>query len=181
MTNLLSGTPDPWEYPPYAADYVARASGRDVLYMLRTQIEEMTALVRSLKPQQVDYRYAPGKWTVRQIIGHLGDGERVFSYRALRFSRGDGTPLAGFDEDEYVAAAPSPRVPIEDLLAEFQNLRRSTIYLFQNLDEEALMRRGVANEQEATVRALAFMMAGHVDHHLEILRTRYLQPIRTAD
>ena len=175
MTHPLTGTPDPSEYPPYAADYVARASGRNVLDMLRTQIEETAALVHSLRPDMVDHRYAPDKWTIRQIIGHLGDGERVFSYRALRFSRADGTPLAGFDENDYVAAAPFSRVPIEDLLAELEHLRRGTIYLFQSLDEEALMRRGVANGQEATVRALAFMIAGHENHHLDILRTRYLK------
>jgi hypothetical protein len=123
----------------------------------------------------VDHQYAPGKWTIRQIIGHLGDGERVFSYRALRFSRGDGTPLAGFDENDYVAAAPFQRVPIEDLLSELENLRRGTIYLFQSLDEEALMRRGEANGKETTVRSLAFIIAGHEHHHLEILRTRYLK------
>jgi hypothetical protein len=175
MTHLLSGTPDPSEYPPYAADYVAHSSGRNVLDMLRTQIEETAALVHGLQPEMVDHRYAPGKWTIRQIIGHLGDGERVFSYRALRFSRGDGTPLAGFEENDYVAAAPFSRVPIEDLLSELESLRRGTIYLFQGLDEEALMRRGIANEKETTVRALAFIIAGHHDHHLEILRTRYLK------
>jgi hypothetical protein len=174
MTHLLSGTPDPSEYPSYAADYVARASGRNVLDMLRSQIEETAALVHGLTPDMVDHRYAPGKWSIRQIIGHLGDGERVFSYRALRFSRADGTPLAGFDEDDYVAAAPFARVPIEDLLSELESLRRATIHLFQNLNEEELMRRGVANGQEASVRALAFMIAGHENHHLEILRTRYL-------
>jgi hypothetical protein len=175
MTHLLSGTPDPSEYPSYAADYVARSSGRNVLDMLRTQIEETAALVNGLKPEMVDHQYAPGKWTIRQIIGHLSDAERVFSYRAFRFSRADGTPLAGFDENDYVAAAPFPRVPIEDLLSELESLRRGTIYLFQSLDEEALMRRGEANGKETTVRSLAFIIAGHEHHHLEILRTRYLK------
>ena len=177
MSHLLTERPDPSEYAPSAEDYVSRAAENmkgSVLDMLESQIEETISLVNGLAPGMEDKRYAPDKWSIRQIIGHLGDGERVFSERALRFSRCDPTPLPGFDENEYVQEAPFEHVPIQDLLAELVHLRRATLYLYRSLDEKALMRRGVANGIENTVRALAFVMAGHQHHHLEVLRERYL-------
>jgi hypothetical protein len=174
MTHPLTQRPDPSEHAAEAAEYVSRVRDGNVLDMLADQIKETAALVRGLAPGMADHRYAPGKWSIAEIIGHLGDGERVFSYRALRFSRGDTTPLAGFDENDYVREAPFPRVPIADLMSELEHLRHGTVHLFRNLDEEALMRRGTANGVETSVRALAFIIAGHEHHHLEILRTRYL-------
>ncbi len=174
MTSPLTVRPDPSEYAPYAVEYVSRVPEGNVIDMLASQIEETEALVRGLAPGMPDKRYAPGKWSIREIIGHLADAERVFSYRALRFSRGDATPLAGFDENTYVAAAPFTRVGIDDLMSELKNLRSATLHLYRNLDDEALMRRGIANGVETSVRALAFIIAGHEHHHLEVLRTRYL-------
>ena len=177
MAHPLATRPDPSEYAPSAEDYVARAAEAakgSVLDMLESQIEETISLVNGLAPGMEDKRYAPGKWSIRQIIGHLGDGERVFALRAFHFSRCDPAPLPGFDEDDYVREAPFEHVPIQDLLAELVHLRRATIYLYRSLDEEALMRRGVANGVEASVRALAFVIAGHEHHHLEVLRERYL-------
>lgn len=174
MTSPLMIRPDPSEYAPSAAEYVSRVSAGNVIDILASQIEETSALVKGLGPGMADKRYAPGKWSIGQIIGHLGDGERVFSYRALRFSRNDPTPLAGFDENTYVAGAPFSRIPIGDLLSELEHLRAATLHLYRNLDDEALMRRGIANGVETSVRALAFIIAGHEHHHLEILRTRYL-------
>jgi hypothetical protein len=174
VPHPLSTAPDPSEYAPYAKEYVSRVLVGNVLDLLSSQIEETGVLVAGLPAGMGGHRYAPDKWTIAQIIGHLGDAERVFSYRALRFSRGDITPLPGFDENFYVREAPFPRVPIADLMAELEHLRRGTIHLFRNLDEAALMRRGPANGIETTVRALAFIIAGHEHHHLEILRTRYL-------
>jgi hypothetical protein len=174
MAHPLTTRPDPTEYPQYAADYVSRVPEGNVLDTLEKQIEETAELVRGLGPGMEDKRYAPGKWSIREIIGHLGDGERVFSERALRFSRCDPTPLPGFDENDYVREAPFNRIPIQDLLAELVHLRKATLYFYRGLDEEALMRRGIANETEVSVRAIAFMIAGHERHHLDVLRERYL-------
>ena len=174
MAHPLSTRPDPTEYALYAEDYVSRVPEGNVLDVLESQIEETAALVRGLAPGMEDKRYAPEKWSIREIIGHLSDAERVFSQRAFRFSRCDPTPLPGFDENAYVKEAPFSHVPIQDLLAELVHLRRATLYLYRSLDEKALMRRGIANGVETSVRALAFVIAGHEHHHLEVLRGRYL-------
>jgi hypothetical protein len=174
MAHPLATPPDPSEYAPSAEDYVTRASKGNALDMLESQIEETISLVNGLAPGMEDKRYAPGKWSIRQIIGHLSDAERVFSQRAFRFSRCDPSPLPGFDENEYVREAPFDHVPIQDLLAELVHLRRATVYFYRSLDEKALMRRGIANGVETSVRALAFVIAGHEHHHLEVLRARYL-------
>lgn len=174
MTHPLSTRPDPSEYAPYAIDYVSRVRDGNVLDMLESQIDETAALVKSLPPEMASHTYAPGKWTIAQIIGHLGDAERVFAYRAFRFSRNDPTPLAGFDENDYVAAAPFSRVPMADLMADLSHLRASTLHFYRSLNPEELMRRGPANGIETSVRALAFIIAGHEHHHLEVLRARYL-------
>lgn len=166
--------PEPSEYSPGVAEYISRIPAGDIIGTLESQLEETLALVGGLSEEQADHRYAEGKWSIREIIGHLCDAERVFSYRALRFARGDRTPLAGFDENEYMTHSPFGEVPLADLLSEFQSLRRATIYFFRNLDEIALMRSGPANGVETSVRALAFIIAGHENHHQEILRTRYL-------
>ena len=122
-----------------------------------------------------DSRYAPGKWSVKEILGHLNDTERIFAYRALRISRGDQTPLAGFEQDDYVRNGPFARHPLEDLIEDYIAVRRATISLFRNLDEAAWTRRGVASENEVTVRALAYMIAGHELHHRRILEEKYLK------
>lgn len=174
MANPLAARPDPSEYAQFFAEYVSRVPEGNVLDTLEKQCEETAALVRGLAPGMEDKRYAPEKWSIREIIGHLGDAERVFSQRAFRFSRCDPTPLPGFDEKDYVQEAPFTRIEIQDLLAELVHLRQATLYLYRGLDETALMRRGVANGIETSVRALAFIIAGHEHHHLEVLRTRYL-------
>lgn len=174
MTSVLSTRPSPDEYPQYAAGYVARVPDGDVIDSLSTQIVETAALIRELPESQGDQRYAPGKWTIRQVIGHMSDAERVFTYRALRFSRADAAPLAGFDENDYVREAPFERISLVDLVDEFEHLRWASLHLFRNLDDEALMRRGSANGNETSVRALAFICAGHESHHIDILRTRYI-------
>ena len=174
MAHPLITRPDPSEYAQSVAEYVSRVPEGNVLDTLGKQSEETAALVRGLASGMEDKRYAPGKWSIRQIIGHLGDAERVFSQRAFRFSRCDPTPLPGFDENDYVREAPFTHIPIQDLLSELIHLRKATLYLYRGLDERALMRRGVANGIETSVRALAFIIAGHEHHHLEVLRTRYL-------
>ena len=122
-----------------------------------------------------DYKYQPEKWSIKEVVGHMGDAERVFSYRALRFSRGDATPVEGFDENTYVANSPFARASLANLTSELEHIRRATIHLFANLDAAAMEQRGVANGLDVSVRALAYIIAGHESHHLNTLRTRYLK------
>jgi DinB superfamily len=162
------------EYPAYAADYVARVPDGDVVDILSSQLVETMSLLRSIPESKADYRYAPEKWSIKEVVGHLSDAERVFAYRALRFSRADTTPVEGFDENTFVANAPFTQATLENLTNELEHLRRSTIHLFANLGAEAMDRRGIANGQPVSVRALAFIIAGHETRHLNTLRTRYL-------
>lgn len=174
MNTVLRTRPSPDEHPQFAAAYIARVPDGDVVDILASQIAETSALIRELPDERGDHRYAPGKWSIREVIGHMSDTERVFTYRALRFSRADTAPLAGFDENDFVREGPFSRVSLVDLADEFEHLRGATLHLFRNLDDTALMRRGSANGTETSVRALAFICAGHESHHLHLLRTRYL-------
>lgn len=166
------------EYLPYYGKYVARVPDGDIVDILSRQIVGTAALLRSISEEQADYRYAPGKWTIREVAGHLTDTERVFSYRALRFSRGDTTPCEGFDENAYVANAPFARVSLANLGSELEHIRKASIHFFSNLNAESMALRGVANGAEVSVRALAFITAGHENHHLDILRSRYLTQLQ---
>jgi hypothetical protein len=167
--------PKPDEFLPYYGTYINRVPDGDIVDTLSRQITETIAFFKSIPESKVDYQYAPGKWTIRQIMGHLSDGERVFQYRAFRFSRADATPVPGFEENDYVANAPFARVSMEKLIAEFEYLRRASIYMFSNLDAEAMGRVGVANGNPVSVRAIAFIMAGHELHHIQIVKDRYLK------
>jgi hypothetical protein len=163
------------EYPPFMADYVGRVPEGDIVDILSRQISETMSLLNSIPESRADYRYQPEKWSIKEVVGHMGDAERVFSYRALRFSRGDSTPVEGFDENSYVANAPFARASLANLTNELEHIRRATIHLFANLDAEAMEQRGVANGQGVSVRGLAFIIAGHENHHLNTLRARYLR------
>jgi hypothetical protein len=162
------------DYAPYYEKYVALVADGDIVKNLHTQMQETLSLVRSLTSEQADSRYAPDKWTVKELVGHLVDAERIFSYRALRFGRGDENPLAGFEQEPYVRNGNFANRTLEDLADEFEHLRLSNILLFRSLDEAAWNRRGVASDNEVSVKALAYIMAGHELHHMGILRTRYL-------
>jgi hypothetical protein len=152
--------------------YVARVSGDDVLSVLEAQRAEVRRLA-GLPEARALFRYAPGKWSVKEVVGHLTDAERIYGYRALRFARHDATSLPGFDEDAYVPAARFDRRALSDLVAEWDTVRAATLSLFRGLDDDALLRRGVANDHEISVRALAWVAAGHTLHHLGVLRERY--------
>ncbi|MEO8192727.1 MAG: DinB family protein [Gemmatimonadales bacterium] len=167
--------PTPDEYAPFYAGYVGRVPDVDVVDTLSRQISETVGVLRSIPESRGDHRYAPGKWSIREVVGHLGDAERVFTYRAFRFSRADPTPLEGFDENTFVRNAPFTRETLADLTNELEHLRRASLYLFAALDDEAMSRRGIANGLEVSVRALAFIIAGHEHHTLEVLRERYLK------
>lgn len=162
------------EYPPYAAMYIDLLpdDGR-VLAHLEDQARLIDVFFRALPADRLRYRYAPDKWTPKEILLHLADDERIYAYRALRFARGDGTELPGFDQDPYAAASGAEARALESLLAEHAAVRASTLSLFANLPDTALTRSGVANGARVTVRALAWHIAGHELHHLKILRERY--------
>ena len=161
------------EYAPHYAGYIARVPQGDVLARLRRQIAETAALLRPLDAAKARHRYAPGKWSVIEVLGHLADTERIMAYRALRVARGDETPLAGFDENVYVPAGEFERRSMTDVLAEFEAIRAATVALLGSLPEAAWTCWGVANGQRVTVRALAHIIAGHELHHVDVLRTRY--------
>ena len=161
------------EYAPYYQGYVAHVAEEDVLPVLRSQLDDLDLLLSRVTPERETYRYAEGKWSIREIVGHLIDGERVFSYRVLCIARGETQNLPGFDQNDYMLTAPYDRIELEDLLSEFRLVRLATIAMLRNLDEEAWARVGTANDNQVTVRALAFVMAGHLRHHMGVLRERY--------
>jgi uncharacterized damage-inducible protein DinB len=173
-TSFRSTRPATGEFLPYYGQYIDKVPQGDIVETLTKQLPETLALIRSIAETDGDKRYAPGKWSIRDVIGHVTDGERIFVYRALRFSRADSTPVPGFEENDYAANSPYSRVSIADLADEFEHVRRATIHFFANLDDEALSRRGSANGAEISVRALAHIIAGHETHHMGVLRDRYL-------
>lgn len=161
------------EYAPFYSGYVALAREQDPLALLRSQRDSLRAMCASLTEEQALARYAPGKWSIKEVLGHLADTERVFSYRIFRISRGDTTPLTGFDQNAYVAAARSDERPLAELLEEFLSVREATLRLVLGLTPEELARRGTANEAPVSARALVYIAAGHVAHHIRILRDSY--------
>lgn len=166
--------PDQTEYAPFYAGYVSHVPEGDILTILEQGVQTTSSLLKELSPSQADFRYAPGKWSVKEVLGHIVDAERIFAYRALRFSRGDQTPVPGFEQEGYIQHANFGARPLKDLIAEFETVRQATLFLFRNLDDAAWQRKGTASGAEVSVRALAYIMAGHEIHHREILRTRYL-------
>ena len=162
------------EYAPAFADYVGRvADHEDVVEVLTSQLDQVVALIRGIPERRGDYRYAPGKWSIKEVVGHLSDTERVFAYRALRIGRGDTTPLASFDDDAYVLEMRAGDRTLADLAEEWNHVRLATLTLFRSLPPTAWSRRGIASGQPISVRALAYVIAGHVRHHLETLGARY--------
>ena len=161
------------EYAAYYGGYVSRVPETDIVAVLEAQAASMDRWPARVPHDKETVAYAPGKWTPRQLIGHMSDVERVFSYRALRISRRDATPLPGFDEKPYVDHSVFADVPVQMLVAELAAVRRANLPLFRRLDEEAWSARGEASGMGITVRALAYIMAGHVRHHLAVLRECY--------
>jgi len=165
--------PQPGEYAPYYERYISLVQGEEVLAILDQQRRQMMLLVSCRDDAEGDFRYAPGKWSAKEVLGHICDTERVFAYRALRISRADATPLEGFEQDDYVRSGPFANRPLEDLVEDFIAVRRATLSLLRNLDETAWDRRGVANKNEVSVRGLAYIIAGHELHHRRILEEKY--------
>jgi hypothetical protein len=167
--------PDSTEYVSYFGKYISLVTGDDIVVTLGDQVANTLAFLRGLSESQGELRYAPGKWSIKEVIGHLIDSERVFAYRALRFARNDQTPLSGFDENNYIANSNFDLRRLADVADEFEAVRKANLHLLKNLDNEAWMHRGKANENEISVRALAYVIAGHELHHLDIIRSRYLK------
>jgi DinB superfamily len=165
--------PQAGEYAPYYDRYIALVEGNEILNTLDQQRRHTVLLLSGRDEQDGDFRYAPEKWSGKEVLGHVCDTERIFSYRALRISRGDSTPIEGFEQDDYVRNGPFARRALSDLVEEFIAVRRATISLLRNLDEAAWLRRGVASQNEVTVRALAYVIAGHELHHRRILEEKY--------
>ena len=172
--------PEPTEYAEFYADYVLKVPGLDALAVLESQRLQMVQLFAGRSERDGGFRYAPGKWTVKEVLGHITDTERIFTYRALRIARGDQTPLPGFEQDDFVKNGAFSERTLAGLADEFALVRAASIGLFRSFPEEAWARRGVASQKQVTVRALAFITAGHQIHHRLILEERYFPAIPRA-
>lgn len=164
------------EYAPFYAGYVARVPDGDIVQQLDQQLADFSRTLAGISEGRATHRYAPGKWSIKELVGHLCDAERIFAYRAVRFARNDATPLHGFDENQYVANARFDERALADLAEEFRTIRRATCALLNSLNAEEWERRGVANGNPVSVRGLAWIIAGHELHHRNVLATRYLAP-----
>ena len=161
------------EYAPSYAAYVDAVPDGDLLVLLETQCRETQNMLRGISEQESRHRYAPGKWSIREVIGHVNDAERVFTYRALRFARGDATPLPSFDENAWASASNADERSLEEHAHELAAIRSSTVAMFRGFSGEQFARTGMASGHQISVRALAYIVAGHERHHVRILRERY--------
>jgi hypothetical protein len=164
--------PDPSEFAPFYGTYVSLVPEDDILPAMRSDLAEAVSFLSGVAESEACLRHPPYTWSVKEVVGHLTDSERVFGYRALRFARGDSTPLPGFDENAYARAAEFDRQPLTDLVTEFEALRRSHLSFFGQLSDSAWTRSGTANGADVTVRALAYIIVGHERHHVAVLRHR---------
>lgn len=174
MTTPRTQRPAADEYPPYYALYINQVPEGDVIALLGQQIERTRNLLAPLTDAQARFRYAEGKWSPKEIVGHLADAERVFSYRLLTFARSDSSPLPGFDENAYVPASEADRLPLVQVVDELARVRGATIALLQGLPDAAWTRSGTANGKSISVRSLAWIIAGHEIHHARVLAERYI-------
>lgn len=173
MTGTSVQRPATTEYAPFYNSYVSAVPDGDLLAFLRQQGEETVTLLRSVKEDRSRFRYGPGKWSIREVAGHLADSERVFTYRALTFARGDATPLPSFEENAWAAVSNADRRPLADHIGELAAIRSATLALFRGFTDVEYARVGTASGHKITVRALAFITAGHELHHVKVLRERY--------
>ncbi|SDM61991.1 DinB family protein [Bacillus sp. OK048] len=162
------------EYPVYYKPYINLVPKGNLVQLLRENLNEVVNLFAGISEEKAHYRYAPGKWSVKELLGHITDTERIMCYRLLRVGRDDQTPLAGFNENDYVQAAETNNLPIEAIIEDFKAARNATITLIQNLPAEAWTNKGNANGTEITTRAIAYIIAGHQIHHCKIVKDRYL-------
>ena len=172
--------PEAGEFAEYYGKYIAKVLGTDVVGILESERLRMSQLFAGRGERDGNFRYAPGKWTIKEMLGHVTDGERIFTYRALRIGRGDETPLASFEQDDYVKNGGFAARTLADLVEEFDAVRRASISLFRSFDEAAWARHGVASQKPVTARALGFIIAGHQIHHRMILEENYFPAIPRA-
>jgi hypothetical protein len=172
--------PEPEEYAAYYEKYISLFPGTDVAGALETQRVQTVQLFAGRSERDGNFRYASDKWTVKEVLGHITDSERIFTYRALRIARADQTPMPGFEQDDYVRSGGFNERPLTSLVEEFAHVRSASLALFRSLGPEAWLRRGTANKNEVSVRALAFITAGHELHHRRILEERYFSAIPRA-
>jgi uncharacterized damage-inducible protein DinB len=171
--SFAIGRPEPGEYAPYYDRYISLVNGSDILETLDAQRRQTMLLLSGRDEEEGSFRYAPDKWSAKQVLGHVCDTERIFAYRALRIARGDRTPIEGFEQDDYIRNGPFEQISFCELIEDYIAVRRATLTLLRNLDETAWMRRGVANNNPVSVRALAYTIAGHEIHHRRILEEKY--------
>ena len=166
--------PEPSEYAPYYGRYIERVPDGPIVDILRTQVRGTLELLRALPEAKGAHSYAPGKWSIKQVVGHVIDAERVFGYRALRFGRSDATQLPGFEQGDYARAGGFAARSLRHLTEELEAVRRATVLLYEGFGEEDWSRKGIASANPVTVRALAYIIAGHELHHVKILKEQYL-------
>ncbi|HTS65738.1 MAG TPA: DinB family protein [Candidatus Acidoferrales bacterium] len=174
MADLLIAKPQPGDFAPYYARYIDLVPDGDVIGTLATQIHGTVSTLQAVSEADSLKRYAEGKWSIREVVGHMIDTERIFAYRALRFARNDQTPLPGFEQDDYIGPARFDARPWAGLIAELEALRESNLAMFRGFDHDAWKRHGLASNNPMSVRAVAYTIAGHERHHMRILRERYL-------
>jgi hypothetical protein len=168
------GRPQPAEHAPYFSRYIDLVPEEDVIAVIDAQGRETAALLSLVGEEKASFRYAPEKWSIKQVLGHVTDTERIFSYRLLAIARGESKSLPGFDEKDYVRNANFDGRPLSELIDAYSAVRRSTLALLRGLPDESWTRAGTANDNPTSVRAIAYMIAGHERHHLRVLRERYL-------
>lgn len=162
------------DYAPYYETYISKVKGDCIIQILSKMNQEIQTVCNSFAQHKGDYKYAEGKWTVKELIGHVMDTERVFAFRAFSIARGEKQHLPGFEQDNYVREGKFNQRQLSEIVYEFRLLRESYLLLFRSFDDEMLKRRGIANGCEVTVNALLFIIVGHSKHHIDILRERYL-------
>lgn len=174
MSSYATTRPQPDEHTPYHTMYLSKIPEGDILELLIKHGEEIHQQLSQVSEAQSAFRYAEDKWSLKQVLGHLIDTERIFQYRLLRVARNDQTPIEGFEQDDYVAGGEFDARSWADLLAEYTTVRAATVSLIRGLPADAWLRRGTANDNPVSVRALACLIAGHELHHMSIVKERYL-------
>ncbi len=166
--------PKPGDYAQYYERYISEIKGSNILKVLESQLSETIVFLKSVPEEKGSHKYAEGKWTVKEVIGHFTDTERIFAYRALCFARGEAKILPGFEQDDYVSSGKFNAKPLSDLINEFRLVRESNLVLFKSFDADSLAKAGYVDENRITVSAILFIIAGHTKHHLKIIKEKYL-------
>lgn len=170
----MQNRPEAGEYAPYYSTYVNLVPEGDIIHILNEQIDDTKKLLNEMTNKQALFKYGPDKWSIKEVIGHITDTERIMGYRLLCIARGETVSLPGYDDQEYVKNASFNKHAIQDLLEDFQIARKSTVQLLKRLESDEWLRKGSANNSQVTVRAIAYIIAGHERHHRQIIKERYL-------